>query len=154
MQVQAEQAGSASLLLEVSALAGGFVAVGTREPLPTGVLVLPPADLMVSADMSPSAVDPGESFELIVNVFNPGGVEALDVEVLAPVVSGSGSAALDDPAPTRLDIPAGSMRAIPWGGQALSPGTVVFAARVQGLEAVSGRLLGPVDAESVSLEIR
>ncbi len=154
LQVRAQQTGSASLLIEVSALAGGSVPVGTRQPLATGILVLPPASLIVSADVSPPAVDPGDRFELITTVFNPGGTQALDVEVLAPTVSGSGSALLDDPAPTGVNIPAGSVLTIPWGGQALSPGTVVFEARVQGLEAVSGRLLGPLDAESVRLEIR
>jgi hypothetical protein len=150
----AERQGFVSLLLEVSARVGDFVVVGTREPLVTGILVLPQAALVVSAELSPTEVGPGERFELIVTVYNTGGVEALNVEVLAPAVSGSGSAALDNPSPLGLNIPAGSMRKIPWGGQALLWGTVVFAARVQGLEAISQRLLGPVSAESVSLEIR
>jgi hypothetical protein len=154
LQLQAQQPGSATLKLDVSALAGGNVLVGTAEPLVVEFLVLPPAALVASAEVSPTTVDPGEGFELIVDVFNTGGTDALDVEVLEPVVSGSGSATLADPAPARLDIAAGSRQAIRFSGQALQSGTVVFDVRVQGLEAISQRLLGPVDADPVSIEIR
>ena len=154
LPLRAERQGPTTLLLSVSALAGGFVVVSTQEPLATGVLVLPPAALVASAEVSPSTVGLGDSFELIVSVFNTGGVLALDVEVLEPEVSGSGSVALDSPAPPQLNIPAGSRQTLRWGGRALSRGTVVFDARVLGLEAISGRLLGPEAADPVSIEIR
>jgi hypothetical protein len=154
LPLKAQQPGQASLLLGVSALAGGFVRVGPREPLAIDILVLPPADLVVSANVAPTTVEPGDRFELIVTVFNTGGVEALDVEVLTPGIGGSGSVVLDSPAPSGLNVPAGSRQAILWGGQALTRGTVVFHAQVHGLEAISERLLGPVDADPVSLEIR
>ena len=154
LQLQAQQQGATTLLLDVSALAGGNVLVGTPEPLAVDILVLPPAELAASAEVSPTTVDPGDSFELIVSVYNSGGVDALDVEALEPAVSGSGSAFLEDPAPPRLDVPAGSRQTIRLNGQALSRGTVVFDAQVHGLEAISRRLLGPVAADPVSIEIR
>jgi hypothetical protein len=76
------------------------------------------------------------------------------VEVLEPVVSGSGSATLGDPAPPRLDIAAGSRQTIRFSGQALESGTVEFDVSVQGLEAISLRPLDQVNADSVSIEIR
>jgi hypothetical protein len=154
LQLQAQQRGAATLLLDVSALAGGNVLVGTAEPLVIDLLVLPPAALVVSAEVSPTTVDPGEDFELIVDVFNTGGTDALDVEVLEPTAGGSGLAILGDPAPPRLNIAAGSRQTIRFGGQAQESGTVVLDVRVQGLEAISQRLLGPVDADPVSIEIR
>jgi hypothetical protein len=154
LQLQAQQSGSAKLLLDVSALAGGNVLVGTPEPLAIDMLVLPPAVLVASGEVSPTTVNPGDDFELIVNVYNSGGVDALDVEVLKAETSGSGSARLDDPTPSPLDIPAGSRRTIRFSGQALSRGTAVFDVRIAGLEAISQRLLGPVDADPVSIEIR
>jgi len=154
LQLQAQQPGSATLLLEVSALAGGNVLVGTPEPLAIDMLVLPPAVLAVSGEVSPTTVDPGDDFELIVDVYNSGGVDALEVEALEAGVSGSGSATLDAPTPSPLSIPAGSRRTIRFSGQALSRGTVIFDVRVVGREAISQRLLGPVDAEPVSIEIR
>jgi hypothetical protein len=154
LRLQAQQPGPTTLLLSASALAGGNVLVGTSEPLMVDLLVLPPAVLLASAEVSPTTVDPGDDFELIIDVFNTGGVDALDVEVLEPTVSGSGSAALGDPAPSRLEVPAGSRRTIRFSGRAVSSGTVVFDTRLQGLEAVSRRLLGPVAADPVSIEIR
>lgn len=154
LQLQAQQSGSATLLLDVSALAGGNVLVGTPEPVAIDLLVLPPAFLVASGEVSPTTVNPGDDFELSVDVYNTGGVDALDVEVLEAEDSGSGSVTLDDPAPSPLDIPAGSRRTIRFSGQALARGTVVFDMRIVGLEAISQRLLGPVDADPVSIEIR
>jgi len=154
LPLQAEQPGPATLLLEVSALAGGSVLVGTQEPLAVDILALPPAVLVASAEVVPTTVDPSENFELIVNVFNTGGTDALDVEVLGPEVSGSGSVTLGDPAPARLNIPAGSRQTIRFGGRAEERGTVLFDVGVQGVEAISQRLLGPVSADPVSIEIR
>ena len=154
LRLQALQPGSTTLLLGVSALAGGNVLVGNSEPLMVDLLVLPPAVLLASAEVSPTTVNPGDDFELIVDVFNTGGVDALDVEAFEPTVSGSGSATLGDPAPSRLEVPAGSRRTIRFSGRALSSGTTVFEARLQGLEAISQRLLGPVAADPVSIEIR
>lgn len=154
LDLTARQAGSVTLLLEVSALAGGTVPVGTPEPLAVDFLVLPPAALVASAEVSPTTVDPGEDFELIVDIFNTGGTDALDVEVTELAVSGSGSATLGDPSPPSLDITAGSRQTIRFSGQALQRGTVEFNVEVDGLEAVSRRPLGSVYADSVSLEIR
>jgi hypothetical protein len=154
LELQAQQPGSATVLLDVSALAGGNVLVGTAEPLVIEFLVLPPAVLVASAEVSPTTVDPGEGFELIVDVFNTGGTDALDVEALVPAVSGSGSATLGDPVPSRLDVAAGSRQTIRFSGQAQQSGTVEFNVRVQGLEAVSQHDLGPVDVDPVSIEIR
>jgi hypothetical protein len=154
LQLRAQQSGSATLLLEVSALAGGNVLVGTPEPLAIDMLVLPPAALVASGEVSPTTVNPGDDFELILDVYNSGGVDALEVEALEAESSGSGSATLDDPTPSPLDIPAGSRRTVRFSGQAVSSGTVVFDVRVVGREAISQRLLGPVDADPVSIEIR
>jgi hypothetical protein len=154
LQLQADQRGATTLLLDVSALAGGNVLVGTAEPLVIDLLVLPPAVLVASAEVSPTTVEPGEDFELIVEVFNTGGTDALDVEALEPAAGGSGLAILGDPAPDRVDIAAGSRQTFRFGGQAQESGTVVLDVRVQGLEAISQRLLGPVDADPVSIEIR
>jgi len=73
LPLRAERQGPVTLLLSVTALAGGSVGVGTQEPLATGVLVLPPAALVVSTDVSPNEVGPGARFELIITVFNTGG---------------------------------------------------------------------------------
>lgn len=154
LTITARQAGSVSLMLEVSALAGGIVLVGTAEPLVIDLLVLPPAVLVASAEVSPTTVDPGEDFELIVDVFNTGGTDALDVEVHDLAINGSGSVHLGDPVPSRLDITAGSRQTIRFGGQAQESGTVEFNVSVDGLEAFSRRPLGQVYADSVSLEIR
>lgn len=154
LDLTAQQTGSVTLLLEVSALAGGSVLVGTPEPLAVDFLVLPPAALVASAEVLPTTVDPGEDFELIVDVFNTGGTDALDVEVSELAVSGSGSATLGDPSPPSLDIPAGSRRTIRFSGQAQQRGTVDFGVKVGGLEAISQLPLDPVAADSVSLEIR
>jgi len=154
LQLQAQQSGPDTLLLEVSALAGGNVRVGTLEPLAVDLLALPQAALVASAEVSPTTVDPTESFELIIDVFNTGGTDALDVEVIETIVSGSGSVSLGDPAPARLDIAAGSRQTIRFSGQALQRGTVVFDVHVHGVEAISGRLLGPVAANPASVEIR
>ncbi len=145
--------GRVDIFLSASALANRVVQIGTSEPLVARFLVLSQAALEAEASITPSAAGLGESVDLAVLVTNSGQTPALAVELLDPLVEGTGEVSWSEDRPALLDIPAGAGRYFHRLGRATRAGPVGIRANVKGREAISNRPMGSVTSEIVWLDI-
>jgi len=153
IELAAVNPGQVTLALSVSGTVNQTVLIELEQPLAIEARVLSPTDLQVVASLAQPSVRLGRYFELIVDVTNLGQTPALGVEMLVPNQSGPGTVSWDALEPEALDIPAGSTRRLRREGRATNTGAVELSARISGMEAVSGRLLGPIGANLLLLQI-
>jgi len=153
IELAAVSPGQVTISLAVAGLVNQTVLVDLEQPLSIDARVLTPTNLQVVASLAQPSVRLGRFFELIVDVTNLGQTPARGVELLVPTQSGPGTVDWDTIKPEALDIPADSTRRIRWEGRATNTGNVEISARVSGMEAVSGRLLGPIGSNLLVLQI-
>jgi hypothetical protein len=154
LELQADRLGQVSVMLEARALANGNVVVGPESPVQIDLTVLREASLVVSASVHPPVAAPGERFELVADISCRGETPALEVGLQALDLTGTGTVEMDPPPPEKQDIPAGSRRVFLWAGSATGSGTVEVTLQASGIEAISGRELGPTSADPIVLEIQ
>ncbi|HUU00599.1 MAG TPA: hypothetical protein VM425_04065 [Myxococcota bacterium] len=145
--------GRVDIFLSAHALANRVVQIGTSEPLIARFLVLSQAALEAEVSITPGSAGLGESVDLAVLVTNSGQTPALAVELLDPLIEGSGEVVWSGDLPALLDIPAGASRFFHRQGRATRAGPVGIRASVTGSEAISNRPLGSVTSEIVWLDI-
>jgi hypothetical protein len=153
IELAAVNPGKVTLGLSVSGVVNQTVFIELEQPLAIEARVLTPTDLQAVASLDQPSARLGHFFELIVDVTNLGQTPALGVELLIPNQSGPGTVSWEAPKPEALDIPAGSTRRIRWEGRATNTGAVEISARISGMEAISGRLLGPIGTNLLELQI-
>lgn len=150
---RADVAGPVRLSIEAFADAAGRVPVESAAPAEIELLILQPAALGASLLLQPPVVASGETFVLVVQVYNQGGTPVQQVRLLPPVLQGSGTVLFEGPAPEIAGIQAGQSRELRWVAEAGAPGPVELAVQLVAVEAISGRRIGPVDAGSILLQI-
>ena len=146
--------GLPQVAVDVDAMAGADIRVGTSHPAIISSAVLEAADLVVEARIEPRVVSVGEPIELFVTALNEGGVAVLDAGLLPPRVEGAGTIQWEQ-VPGRLhDIEPGGNMAFRRSGIAIEPGTAWILPTVTGNEALSGRPLEASAPYSIPVKIQ